>query len=70
MDLFTEAIFSAYKPGDFGETCILCEKSFDKKDYGREYICPRCKVLWKELILRNKKPDFENHTGNALDYPN
>ena len=49
MDLFTEAIFSTYKPEDFGETCILCEKSFDKKDYGREYICPRCKALWKEL---------------------
>ena len=70
MDLFSDALFEAYKPEDFGEVCILCEESFDKKEFGREYICPRCKSLWKKLIVQYKEPNFENHTGNAKDYPN
>ena len=25
---------------------------------------------WDDFFNRFKKPDFTNHTGNALDYPN
>lgn len=28
------------------------------------------KWLNKEISNKDKKPDFTNHTGNALDYPN
>lgn len=30
-------------------------------------------IDWEEVFTKrkhNKKPDFTNHTGNALDYPN
>ena len=48
--------------------CVFCQAC---KGNCEEEICFMLQVNWLNSETNiDKKPDFTNHTGNALDYPN
>lgn len=54
------------------DVCGIMHNKYYLVDYCNRYPdCKNCIIDWLNSETNiDKKPDFTNHTGNALDYPN
>ena len=54
------------------DICDIMRNKYYLVDYCKRYPnCKNCIIEWLNSETNiDKKPDFTNHTGNALDYPN
>lgn len=63
LELYKSAFEYDDKYKDFDEYCECVKDGLNPGFCDED--CEECRQAWL-----NKKPDFTNHTGNAIDYPN